>query len=195
MIKITNVECLGNDEWLRDVKCSLKPLKNRSIQIQGSAFATKPMKTIKVYRTLLYSASITVNFQVHFETQRWHNGFRPFIVDFWSDFCDIISNPKKMNTLMKPFYKLITTYTTLKGPCPIEVKHPKDISTLLDIVPIYSIFQGSIELPPTVPDLSVIPSMLVTGIYRLIITAKERDLDEFLFQIKIKAEVTSALKE
>ncbi|XP_037911025.1 uncharacterized protein LOC119651453 [Hermetia illucens] len=158
MIKITNVECLGNDEWLRDVKCSLKPLKNRSIQIQGSAFATKPMKTIKV----------------HFETQRWHNGFRPFIVDFWSDFCDIISNPKKMNTLMKPFYKLITTYTTLKGPCPIE---------------------GSIEIPPTVPDLSVIPSMLVTGIYRLIITAKERDLDEFLFQIKIKAEVTSALKE
>ncbi|CAD7077897.1 unnamed protein product [Hermetia illucens] len=157
-IKITNVECIPNDEWFNDTKCILKPLKNRSILIQGRTFAKKPVKTLKV----------------HIEIHRWYSGFRPYLVNFWSDFCDIISKPEKMNALMKPFYNLITTYSNLRGPCPIE---------------------GLIEISPAVPELPVIPSLLVTGTYRCVLTFVEKDLDQWIYTFRVKAEVTSALRE
>ncbi|XP_037904127.1 uncharacterized protein LOC119647295 [Hermetia illucens] len=157
-IKLTNVECFFSDKWFKDTECFLKPLQNRSILIQGKSFAMKPIKTMKV----------------HIEIFRWHSGFRPYLNDLWSDFCDLISHPKKINAMMRPFYKLITKYSTLRKPCPIE---------------------GLIEFPPNVPDLSVFPSMLVTGTYRFVLTAMEEDLDQWLFTFRVKAEIASDVRE
>ncbi|XP_037903321.1 uncharacterized protein LOC119646801 [Hermetia illucens] len=157
-IKITKVECIPNSHWVGDVECFLKPLKNRSIQIQAKIPVIKPINSVKF----------------HVQIFRWHSGFRPYLVDFWFDFCDIMSNPKGMNSLMKPFYTLITKYSTLNHPCPIE---------------------GLVEIPPVVPDLSVFPSMLVTGVYLLNLTAVEKALNQWMFTLKVKGEVSSDLKE
>ncbi|XP_037903497.1 uncharacterized protein LOC119646901 [Hermetia illucens] len=157
-LKITKVECIPNNHWVGDVECFLKPLRNRSIQLQAKMPVKRTINSVKF----------------HIQIFRWYSGFRPYLVDFWFDFCDVVSKSKNMNPLLRPFYMLITTYSTLKHPCPIE---------------------GLVEVPPAVPDLSVFPSMLVTGVYLLNITAVEKNLNEWIFTFRVKAEVTSDLKE
>lgn len=54
------MECIPNSHWVGDVECFLKPLKNRSIQIQAKIPVIKPINSLKVYRIPFSPANVII---------------------------------------------------------------------------------------------------------------------------------------
>ncbi|CAD7006278.1 unnamed protein product [Ceratitis capitata] len=102
-VKFTNIKCVSYDKAFADFRyCKLKALS--------------PNKVALFLHVQLFQLPVN-NVSINLDVYRKANGYRPFLFNKTSDFCQFLRNPKRI-PLGKILMDIIAMYSNINHTCP-----------------------------------------------------------------------------
>ncbi|XP_017489303.1 PREDICTED: uncharacterized protein LOC108377547 [Rhagoletis zephyria] len=103
MIKFTNIKCTTLDKPFADFRyCKLKALARDSVALS--------------LRVDIFQASVN-NVTVHVQTFKRFNGYRPFLFNITTNFCDFMRHKTRFKFL-NMIFKILKAYSNINHSCP-----------------------------------------------------------------------------
>lgn len=126
-VKFTNIKCVSYDKAFADFRyCKLKALS--------------PNKVALFLHVQLFQLPVN-NVSINLDVYRKANGYRPFLFNKTSDFCQFLRNPKRI-PLGKILMDIIAMYSNINHTCPYNVRVAVSksfirIFKILNVIPLF----------------------------------------------------------